>query len=690
MEETDHDWVALAGTSARQVYTAARSHAPDDDAAWDAVQEAFLTALGGKGPTHGGDPVGWLCGVARNHARHELRRRGRFESFLVRLALRRTHRPAGAGPHDDRLDLNAAMARLPIRLRDAVALRYVNRMSVEEVAGAQRITVGAAKGRIRRGLSVLRRFLGAGALVLLLTRSGQAAGTSLALLARTGRVAGRAAAAGAAATLGGLGARKLAVASLLILLLIGGAVGYRFRSAASPPSAPPRPPGDVVPVRARQPLPPGDRPATTGRVPGLGPAESPSPPASEADLLDRFRVATVHREEALKSYYAEYTFSYCTCALSAPDTEPGSPTKILYRILRAGDRYLVGKLESDGESTSELLLIGMPRHWGFHRSGGVWEGTVSDAVPGVFRISLARFLGSDTEYAVSRFLATGEESLFLWAAASDHPDSTELFFRWTPRRPDEEGPPNLLVRLTVSTAGCDLLRMSMFQSSAGDKRSIPEAVKFEGREYRKTMQIDYEDFKPLPSGVRVARKYTLRTIQGPGLSQCEYVVTELTLATEGRRAAFPALSEFDGAEYFDETSLETRRFSPKIIGDALSIDMTRGSEHLDPLELVRDAGGNWTKCRLHGVDSLPEAASVSFTGPPGPASRTTPVEVGNFSAEGHEVFLMRLPPPAGRMARGILTLRLADGRERRFALLLWVEPTARARPAAQGEGPCPR
>jgi hypothetical protein len=40
MEETDHDWVALAGTCAQQVYVAARAHAPDDDAAWDAVQEA--------------------------------------------------------------------------------------------------------------------------------------------------------------------------------------------------------------------------------------------------------------------------------------------------------------------------------------------------------------------------------------------------------------------------------------------------------------------------------------------------------------------------------------------------------------------------------------------------------------------------------------------------------------------------
>ena len=422
MEETGPDWVALAGTSAQQVYTAARAHAPDDDAAWDAVQEAFLTALEGKGPTRGGDPVGWLCGVARNHARHELRRRGRFEDFLVRLALRRRHRPAGAGPRDDRLDLNAAMARLPIRLRDAVALRYVNRMSVEEVAGAQRITVGAAKGRIRRGLAVLRRFLGAGALVLLLTRTGEAAGTSLALLARTGRVAGRAAAAGAAATLGGLGAKKLAVASLLVLLLVGGAVGYRFRSAASPPSAPPRPPGDDLPVRALEPLPPGDRPATTGWVPGLRPAEFPSPPASEADLLDRFRVATVHREEALKSYYAEYAFSYGTYALSARDPEHGSPTKNLYRILRSGDQYLVGKLGSDGELTTELLLIGMPRHWWFHREGGVWKAIVSDQVPGVFRISLARFLGTDTEYAVSKFLATGEESRFLWAAASDHPD----------------------------------------------------------------------------------------------------------------------------------------------------------------------------------------------------------------------------------------------------------------------------
>jgi DNA-directed RNA polymerase specialized sigma24 family protein len=80
-----------------KVQTAARTHALDDAAAWGAVQEAFLTALEGRGPTRGGHPVGWLCGVARNHARNELRRRGRFEGFLVRLAVRRSHRLAGAG-----------------------------------------------------------------------------------------------------------------------------------------------------------------------------------------------------------------------------------------------------------------------------------------------------------------------------------------------------------------------------------------------------------------------------------------------------------------------------------------------------------------------------------------------------------------------------------------------------------------
>ena len=226
--------------------------------------------------------------------------------------------------------------------------------------------------------------------------------------------------------------------------------------------------------------------------------------------------------------------------------------------------------------------------------------------------------------------------------------------------------------MTIATTRCDLLRISEFKLSADEKRPTPEVLKFEGRDYRKTMQLDYEDFQALPSGVRVARKCTLRT---EDLSQSDYVITELDLDTQAKRVAFPALSELDGAEYFDQTSLETRRFSPKIVGDALSIDKTGGSEHLEALELVRNVGGSWTKCRLLGVDSLPEVASVTWAGPPGPASRTVPVEVGSFSAEGHDVFLERLPPPAGGMARGILTLRLAGGRERRFALLLCVEPT---------------
>jgi RNA polymerase sigma-70 factor (ECF subfamily) len=122
----------------------------------DVVQEAFLEAH-----RHWGavscyeDPVGWIRHVATNKARDRLRRQSLERRLLSRLPLpgpRETHQ-------EDRLDLRAAISRLPARQRLAVALFYVGDLSVEEVAVAMSVTTGAVKAALHAGRKRLARMM---------------------------------------------------------------------------------------------------------------------------------------------------------------------------------------------------------------------------------------------------------------------------------------------------------------------------------------------------------------------------------------------------------------------------------------------------------------------------------------------------------------------------------------------------
>jgi len=216
------DWAALAERHVDRVYRAARAEVGDDHAAWDCVQEAFATALLGGEPDHG-DPVDWLCGVARNHARHWKRSETRWRRAMEGLAARRLRREPGPV---DASALREALARLPLKLRDAVSLRYLAGMTAEDVARAQGISASAAKMRVHRGLARLRAQLGGAALVALLVGQAQAGASGVAAaVARHGHV-------GAGGLLTGFVMKKIALSGLaLALLLAAGLLLYARRGS---------------------------------------------------------------------------------------------------------------------------------------------------------------------------------------------------------------------------------------------------------------------------------------------------------------------------------------------------------------------------------------------------------------------------------------------------------------------------
>lgn len=60
---------------------------------------------------------------------------------------------------DDRLQLRAALARLPVRLRAVLVLRFLEGLSVHETAAALRCPEGTVKAYTSRGLDALRGIL---------------------------------------------------------------------------------------------------------------------------------------------------------------------------------------------------------------------------------------------------------------------------------------------------------------------------------------------------------------------------------------------------------------------------------------------------------------------------------------------------------------------------------------------------
>ena len=128
------------------------------EAAADAVQEAFVKAhLHWSRIRRYDDPVGWIRRIAINRLRDDHRRSIRKQRAVDRLAAE----PAPTDGHDSTpdSDLQWMLAQLPNQQRLALALFYVDELSVAEVARAMRLSEGAVKFHLHQGRARLRQVL---------------------------------------------------------------------------------------------------------------------------------------------------------------------------------------------------------------------------------------------------------------------------------------------------------------------------------------------------------------------------------------------------------------------------------------------------------------------------------------------------------------------------------------------------
>ena len=128
--------------------------AGSQEAAADAVQEAFVKAhLHWRRVQRYDDPVGWIRRVAINKLRDESRRQGRKDRAVERL---QGEVRDGGVEWSDGADAGALLAGLPRQQRLAMALFYVEGLSVAEVANTLDITDGAVRFHLHQGRARLR------------------------------------------------------------------------------------------------------------------------------------------------------------------------------------------------------------------------------------------------------------------------------------------------------------------------------------------------------------------------------------------------------------------------------------------------------------------------------------------------------------------------------------------------------
>jgi RNA polymerase sigma-70 factor (ECF subfamily) len=136
---------------------------PDD--ASDVVQEGLVRAYERLGSCH--DPSrfkGWLFQIISNEAKMHLRRQRRRKTEPMTTVSNRptvsAHDPAADAEREElRRQVHGALQEVSVEQREALVLRYLHGLSLEEAAGVLGVSIPAVKMRLKRGRTALKTAL---------------------------------------------------------------------------------------------------------------------------------------------------------------------------------------------------------------------------------------------------------------------------------------------------------------------------------------------------------------------------------------------------------------------------------------------------------------------------------------------------------------------------------------------------
>jgi RNA polymerase sigma-70 factor (ECF subfamily) len=170
LQDDDAAFGALASAVQDELFRLCLANGLSRDDAIEATQETFLRAYRGrKSWEPDSSAMSWICGIAINvvRERHRQERRHRKEcaawiegwgEALNNLA-GDTARDHEVGGPEQLQQLLAAVADLPSRQREAIACRYLRRMSVRDTAAAMECAEGTVKSAVSAALQTLRAML---------------------------------------------------------------------------------------------------------------------------------------------------------------------------------------------------------------------------------------------------------------------------------------------------------------------------------------------------------------------------------------------------------------------------------------------------------------------------------------------------------------------------------------------------
>ena len=145
-----------------RLYVLCRRLTGNDADAADACQEALVAVVRGLPSFDGRSAFGtWAYRVTTNACLDELRRRQRRPQPGLPEGLELASTIDGQAAAGDRLDIDAALARIPTDYRVAVVLRDVCDLSYEQISELLAVPPGTVRSRIARGRAALAPLLGA-------------------------------------------------------------------------------------------------------------------------------------------------------------------------------------------------------------------------------------------------------------------------------------------------------------------------------------------------------------------------------------------------------------------------------------------------------------------------------------------------------------------------------------------------
>jgi len=150
----------LLDRHADRIHALCRRVIANTEDALDATQEAMIAVVRGIRRFDGRAAfTTWLYRVATNAALDELRRKQR-RPLPSEITDRAAPGPSASDRVDDRIDVDAALAKLPEDFRVAVVLRDLCDLDYAQIAEILEVPPGTVRSRIARGRAALADHLG--------------------------------------------------------------------------------------------------------------------------------------------------------------------------------------------------------------------------------------------------------------------------------------------------------------------------------------------------------------------------------------------------------------------------------------------------------------------------------------------------------------------------------------------------